>query len=622
MEDEKKLLEEINMINKLNSKDILYQFNIYDLIKIKKIFIISDLNIIKKEIEKDRKINVIINSKNKVKLKYDLNNNKYFLLLQYYFIFKYNKILQSNKLFYISNLISFHTIFLFLDFFLEINEENKKNMNLYIINIIEVIAFLKNIIKITEGEQIDNKDIINSDIHNLLERIFAKNNMESITNIVVCQNLAKYPKLLSLLKLCYNYYNNDILNEKNRHFIINNLKKIYSNNLNYEHLNYLYKISNEYLKSDFINKIPNPEKNYYSFYNGIIDFFEQIMTVRNPYLLDRYFIFNSSEIKKEILITSPIDLKERKNDSSLNLSFIFSFRVIQSKDKNKNNLTNIKNVLLSINDYRNRKYIFRFIIKENKLYLDTFTGNIILIENIQNNKDYLCFAYLDENDKLFHFHPKKDDKIITQKNIFKEISQIYLEIGNYIYKNDDDQNSKFNGLIGPVLVFNSKVDNPLDIYRNLIKIKKYHLLGDIIINSNNNNENIFFSYDEYYGISNNKNELINIINELKNVLKNLIYYINPEIIKNNINFYKGNKFRDYQIYNNPFDPQNHQNKDKYFEIKNGENMNDFILIQNSFEEFFINNNMFDYFILNIELIYNELLQLNNKNISEKKYNIL
>ena len=618
MEDDDELEEMINKINLfLNSENIHYQFKTYDLIKIKKIFEISNLSIILKKMEKTRKINFIINSKNKFKLKYDLNNNKYFLLLEYYYITKFNKILESTKLFYKSNLISFHTIILFLDYFLFINEENKKNVNLYIINIIEVISFLKKIIKITEKVPKDDKNIINNKIHKLVGKIFSIYNMQRIQNIIICQNLVKFPKILSILKLCYHYYDNNILSKENKLLIINNSKNLFTNNLNYVHLNYLYKISNKYLKSNFNNK-NKKAKNYYSFYNGIINFFEQIMNNKNPNLLDKYFIFNSPEDKNGILITSPVSLTDGINYTDLNISFIFSFIVIKSDDKN--NLNNNGKVLLSVNDYSNNKYIFRFVINRYKLYLNTFTDNILLMDNIKNNTDYLCYAYFDENEKLFHFNSNKDNKILKQKIIKKETSQIYLELGNTIYDHKG-QIRKFNGLIGPIFVFNSKVDNPLDIYQKLSKMKKYYLLGDFIINPNKK-ENIYFSFDEYYGISYNKNELINIISDLKRILKNLIFYINPEVISNNLNFYNGNRFRDYQIYNNPFDSQNHQNKGKYYEINDETNINNFLFIQNSFIEFVINNNIFDYFVFNIEMIYNELLQMNYNNISDNEYNIL
>ena len=88
-----------------------------------------------------------------------------------------------------------------------------------------------------------------------------------------------------------------------------------------------------------------------------------------------------------------------------------------------------------------------------------------------------------------------------------------------------------------------------------------------------------------------------------------------------MNFYNGNKFRDYQIYNDPFNTKNNQSLDKYYEINDIKNVNEFILIKSPFEEFFINN-IFCYFVFNIELIYNELLQSNNNKVLENENNIL
>ena len=619
--------ETIKMINDINlffsTKNIQNQFTGYDLIKIKKIFSLSSLDSIKNKKEKQRKIKLINFAKNKMKLKHDLNNNKYFLLLIYYYIYKYNKILSCIKLFHSSNLISFHTIFLFLDFFLEINEENKNKKNLYFKNLILVISSFKKIIINIKNEENNNKKIINKDVYNLLEKIFSKFGVQKIENIIFGKNFVKYPKILSLLKLCFDYYSNDILND-NKNFIINNLKNLYTNHLNIELMNYLYKVAKKYITSNFnnFNNQIKQDRNYYSFSNGILNFLEQIMNNKSPYLLDKYFIFNSNEEKKGILITSPINLKEEYNYNGLNLSFIFSFMVIESNGKNR--LNNNKSVILSVNDYKNKEYIFRFILNKNNLYLNVFAKqkNDLLLENIQYNVDYLCFAYYDEDDALFHFHPKSNNNIIRQKIITKETREIYFELGNISYDNDNDKNMKFNGLIGPVLVFNSKIENPLDIYQKLSKMKKYYLFGDIIINPNpNDNDKIFFSYNEYYGILNNKNELLKIINDLKKVLKNLICYINPEVISNNLNFYNGNKFRDYQIYNDPFNTKNNQSLDKYYEINDIKNVNEFILIKSPFEEFFIHN-IFCYFVFNIELIYNELLQSNNNKVLENENNIL
>jgi hypothetical protein len=65
-----------------------------------------------------------------------------------------------------------------------------------------------------------------------------------------------------------------------------------------------------------------------------------------------------------------------------------------------------------------------------------------------------------------------------------------------------------------------------------------------------------------------------------------------------------------------------ENNDNTYVIKNMNNISDLIIIQKPFLDFFINNKMFDFILLNIEFIYNEILLFNSKEISEEKYNIL
>ena len=65
-----------------------------------------------------------------------------------------------------------------------------------------------------------------------------------------------------------------------------------------------------------------------------------------------------------------------------------------------------------------------------------------------------------------------------------------------------------------------------------------------------------------------------------------------------------------------------ENNDNTYAIKNMNNISDLIIIQKPFLDFFINNKMFDFILLNIEFIYNEILLFNSKEISEEKYNIL
>ena len=144
-----------------------------------------------------------------------------------------------------------------------------------------------------------------------------------------------------------------------------------------------------------------------------------------------------------------------------------------------------------------------------------------------------------------------------------------------------------------------------------------------IILINKEKQKIYFYYDSFYRILDNKNEIINILKEIKKYLNKFILYINPEVILNNLNFNFGSNytFRDYQIYNDPFDIKNYKNSNRY-EIIGEKNIDDLIMIQKSFAEFFINNQILDYLILNIEMIYNELLISESKNISEEKFNLL
>ena len=217
---------------------------------------------------------------------------------------------------------------------------------------------------------------------------------------------------------------------------------------------------------------------------------------------------------------------------------------------------------------------------------------------------------------------------IFQNSALKNINQIYIELGDINNNENKKIHQKFNGLIGPILLFNDKIYNPLNVYQKIndkLLQGKYFLLGEIFndYNDNKKKENFYLNYDSYHRILNNQKEVKNLLNEIRKDLKNLILYINPEVISNNLNFYYGNKFifQDYQIYNNIFDIKNYSNTNKY-EIKGEKNFDDIIMIHKYFSEFFVNNQMIDFLILNIEIIYNELLLFENNDINGEKYNLL
>lgn len=57
----------------------------------------------------------------------------------------------------------------------------------------------------------------------------------------------------------------------------------------------------------------------------------------NINFLGRYFIFDSSKEKKGIIETSPIRISDDTIIKELNLSFLFSFRLIKNNNKNNKN---------------------------------------------------------------------------------------------------------------------------------------------------------------------------------------------------------------------------------------------------------------------------------------------
>jgi hypothetical protein len=195
----------------------------------------------------------------------------------------------------------------------------------------------------------------------------------------------------------------------------------------------------------------------------------------------------------------------------------------------------------------------------------------------------------------------------------KDINEICIEVGN-----DNRNKEKYNGLIGPVRIFNSILDKVLINRVNNLK-GKYYLIAEMLEQEkmNINSDNIFFSYDINKGIINKEEELYQLINDIKKSLGNLILYINPSVILNNYNFKEKFKFNDYQFYNNCLDEVNDSRKQKiYYKFITEEEISNLFSIQNSFFDFFMKNNGFNLIILNIESIYNYLLVTND---IDKKY---
>ena len=146
--EENKIINSINLF--MNIKEEKYQFKSNYLILLKTIIPISDLDFAKLNGKMKRRLHLIFNKKNIFKFNFDLNENKFFLLFIYNYIYENSKIPDFIDVFYKNNLISFHTIFLFFDFFLSLIDDKEINMELYVEYIISIITHVKKLIKITK----------------------------------------------------------------------------------------------------------------------------------------------------------------------------------------------------------------------------------------------------------------------------------------------------------------------------------------------------------------------------------------------------------------------------------------------------------------------------------------
>ena len=476
-------------------------------------------------------------------------------------------------------------------------------------NLVFLTKFLKKVIKVSNNMNLEKnkKELINERIHKILEMIFEKNNQNTIENVKFCKKLLKEWKILDILKLSSDYYNNNILDKENKDIIKKNLINLFTNSFNYYHLNYFYSISKKFIMNF---KSDNQNKNYFSIINEIFELLNDVQqneiayAEQNTFYFDKYFIFDFMDPNNGFR-TTPITFN---NQCDLGLSIIFSFYAIKAVPSN-----NEPQTLLSINNANKNQNIFKICLIKDDLYLFISRDenkNILLMKNIKYDAYNICSIYYDQN--IFYFSLNEKYEMPIDKIDLKDINEIYIEVGN-----DSRNKEKYNGLIGPVLIFNSILDKVLINRINNLK-GKYYLIAEMLDQEkmNINNNNIFFSYEINNGIINKEEELYQLINEVKKSLGNLILYINPNVILNNLNFKDKHKFHDYQFYNNRLDEINDDIKKKiYYEFTTEEEISNLFFIQNSFFDFFMKNNAFNFIILNIESIYNYLLVSND--IDEK-----
>ena len=627
-------------INKSNEKIF------YKLIKVKDILKFIDKN---KNIK--RKIKTIINYfKNKKfhsKLKLNLSHNKYIFMILSFIISKasktqsnifeknapnYNKMLDYMFLFvikmYKSELVPFNYVIYFFYLYYSVIETKNINMQIYIEKIMYIFPFFIKFLKIAGINNINNNDeknkkIINDDIKNILRKLFTLNDGISplIYNINFSLNIIKQNQLFELLKLVYDYYDN-ILSEENKNYIKNNLIKFYSNHFDDECYNYLYNNILKKLLQSFNTKNKKPFSNKISLMGGISDFLLKIYQneiskiKKNEFYFNKYFIFDSND-KNCGIATSSILF----NSNNTDITIIFSFYA---------NTNNNKSQILFTLRKENEEYLFKLALIGNRLYLITYGRNenkLLLLENIPYCSYNLCILHYVHSRKFIYFFLNKITKAERFTMNIAKSTKIYIEIGHT--KDIDENKEIFNGMIGPILIFNSNIDfnRHHEIFQNiLVNLKgQYYLIGEIFGKQNNNTENenndnnyIFFDQIYYYEIDSN---IKSLISKIRNELGTLLLYFNPEVVLNTVGYNKKKVFNDYQNY----DLLNDKNgKKEYIYYNFSENLilNDYPRKENKFFYFFMNNHGYDALLFIIEYIYNYLLISNNNNYNEVNFPIM
>ena len=616
----------------------------------KKIFfkLIKSRNIINK-IQNNKRIKrfiqtTIFNTKNKnyncKKITY-LEKNKYiFILISLIIsliIYSQNNILEKNltttseilnyiylfvlKLFK-SKLVSFDYINLFFHLFFELIEKNVIDFNQKIEKILYILLvykkFLKNLGEIYYDNQ-DNqiKKAINKSMYEILRKIFVMNNNNNIAFIKCCNFFSEKTNILEILKIAYNYYDNNIISDDNKRMIKSNLIKNFTYNFKKKQFDYLYFILKKFLRN-FNNK--NSSKRTYdnniSLISGINEFILDIYKsetdkiLKNEYYFDKYFIFDINE-KNSGIKAGPIQFDKSHSNG---ITIIFSFYAMKvSYDYNK------PQVLLSFINEQAFNCLFKIELMGNKMNLVKCHKHeekkTVLMENIVYYRHTVCILYYDFKLKFVHFY---SNKAINAQKVNLDINyktNIYVEIG-YRKNLDDVTIDKFNGIIGPVLIFNSKIEEKKkkEIFQQKIlsDLKgKYYLIGDVMNLPNKSNQNNYIFFNQIYYDNLDKN-IIECANNVKNELGRLLLYLNPDNILNTIGYEKKIKFRDYLKYYN-FD--NKEVNVNYY-INTDNSIGIFTQKENNIIYSILENNGYNIILLNIEYIYNYLLIINSNDYNK------
>ena len=584
---------------------------------------------------------IILSSKNKrynLNPKINLEKNKYIFIINSIIIsliYKKDNYAFNSKLFksiflfmlklHKSNLVSFHYITLFYHLYLDLIDKNISNISEKIEKIMRILPFFKKLIKTVSEIQFLNLDkklekSINLDIYEILRKIFKINTSKNMGSFKYNIILSRQEKIFGLIKFVYDYYDCNIISEENKKIIKTNLINLYINNFNDEHFNYLYNIFKKILKN-FNNKNSSKKSisNKISFINGISEFFLEIyknennISPKNEFYFDKYFIFDINE-KYSGIKTTEIKFDQNNYDG---ITIIFSFYAMSY-----NYSYNSPQVLLSLRNKENEEHFLKIVLIGNKLYLINYKlhneTKLTLSENIIYFSYNICILHFDLKLIIVNFYLNKNSCVQSINLDIENNTQIFAEVG-YTDMGDYNLNEIFNGMIGPVLIFNSKIDNQnqFELFTNIIQNfkGKYYLLGEYIykLNLNNNIEKNYMLFNqEYYNSIDN--EKLKQIYAIQNNLGKLLLYLNPDVIINTLGYEQKSKFFDYQnyfSYNNFTKSQQLKKFKIHYNFNSEGNISDFLKKENNIINSFMTNRGYDIIVFNVEFIYNYLLILDN-----------
>ena len=387
---------------------------------------------------------------------------------------------------------------------LKIEENSYKDKNIFYFNSKEkkIIFFPNelNLLEITKNENIiDYKDSEEQDIEMNKIEINQKEKDTIINNKDSIEEKKKYLKILILIYFEKKYF----------------LKLIQSHIKNGKCLNEFFLINGNFIK--ILNNFNNIENKIYNIFDTIKIDFNSLLKIEqiDKMINDGFFSDILGEIKliyeakkntifKEnnfCAIQNKLDLNQNNYN---NLFYPFEF-ILASE-----NLFNLLNKEIQDNNYCNKNnYKFKTIIGDDALFIQDKTKNNIfyaytLRKDTSNYHISYLFKYNDDN-KFF----EEINNYIKDKGFFNYLIERNIEYSNInnTYKLYDQDNN----IIGDYLCFNK-------ISKKDFKIKK-------IENAIKNNEKLFSLYHQFF---------FNTIININNIHKDLIYFINDIINKNNV----------------------------------------------------------------------------------------